>query len=135
MANRIQGMCAVFLVALLAGATAVTFAQGSGARVDIGFSFHAAGRVLPAGSYRIAPGAADSIIVESEKVAADRVILPIITLLGRHDLDREPELIFDKLNGQLHLSEVWLPGRDGYCLLTTKGPHEHHVVGGPLGKK
>jgi hypothetical protein len=61
--------------------------------------------------------------------------MAIITMLGRHDQDADPEFVFDKINGKLVLSEVWMPGKDGLLLLATKGPHEHAVLGGSNPKK
>ena len=61
--------------------------------------------------------------------------LPVITLLGRHDKDTDPEFVFDKIDGKLMLSEIWIPGQDGLLVLATKGPHEHAVLGGSNPKK
>ena len=64
-----------------------------------------------------------------------RVLMSVITMLGRHDQDAESEFVFDKIDRKLVLSEVWMPGKDGLLLLATKGPHEHAVLGGPNPKK
>ncbi len=56
-------------------------------------------------------------------------------MLGRHDKDADPELVFDKIGTKLELSEVWLPNQDGFLLLATKGRHEHAVVGGSNPRK
>jgi len=55
-------------------------------------------------------------------------MMAVITRLGRHDKDAEPELVFDKVAGAMHLSEVWFPGQDGLLLLGTGETHEHHVL-------
>jgi hypothetical protein len=62
-------------------------------------------------------------------------LLSCFTRLGRHDRDAEPEIVFDKLGGKFLLSEVWLPGQDGYLLLTTKEQHDHAVLGGSNPRK
>jgi hypothetical protein len=36
--------------------------------------------------------------------------LHVITTLGRHDKDPDPEFVFDRIDGKLLLSEVWIPG-------------------------
>jgi hypothetical protein len=96
--------------------------------VDIGFKFMAAGKAMPAGKYSVevssGPGGRVTL------TGPENVMLPVITQLGRHDNDKDPELVFDKINGQLLLSEVWLAGKDGLLLLATKESHEHHVLGG-----
>jgi len=56
------------------------------------------------------------------------VVIPVITSLGRRDANKVPELVFDKLNGGLYLSEIWLPGKDGLLVLATKEAHEHQVL-------
>jgi len=117
---------AAAVAAILVGAF-VAQAQDK-ALVNIGFKFVAAGKVMPAGKYTIeaseAPGGRVTL------TGPDSVMLPVITRLGRHDNDKDPELVFDKVEGQLLLSEVWLTGGDGYLLLATAGPHGHHVLGG-----
>jgi hypothetical protein len=63
------------------------------------------------------------------------MLIPVITMLGRHDRDPDAEFVFDKIAGKTVLSEVWLPRKDGFLLLATKGPHEHTVVGGSNPRK
>ena len=67
--------------------------------------------------------------------AGGRDFIPVITLLGRHDRDADAELVFDKVDGKAVLSEVWMPGKDGFLLVATKGPHSHAVVGGSNPRK
>jgi hypothetical protein len=57
-------------------------------------------------------------------------MMPVITRLGRHDNDTDPELIFDKVGGKFLLSELWLPDLDGFLVLNTPVDHEHRVLGG-----
>jgi hypothetical protein len=61
--------------------------------------------------------------------------MSVITQLARHDKDAEPEIVFDKLGNRYLLSEIWIPGKDGLCLLATNIPHQHAVVGGPTSRK
>ena len=123
---------AVFVGLALSGTTA--HAQVSRANVTLEFAFSAAGQELPAGRYSLEaqPG---RVVVRLESGKASPVLLPVITRLGRHDNDAEPELIFDKVGGKLHLSELWLPGSDGYLLLATASEHDHAVHGGPKSRK
>ena len=61
--------------------------------------------------------------------------MSVITLLGRHDKDMDPEFVFDKVGGKLLLSEIWGPGMDGVLVLATSGPHQHAVLGGSNPRK
>ncbi len=62
-------------------------------------------------------------------------MINVLTRLGRHDRDAEPEIVFDKVGGKFLLSEVWLAGEDGYILLTTKEQHDHRILGGSKPRK
>lgn len=72
----------------------------------------------------------DKVVLRSTSGKAAPVTMMVITRLGRHDNDAEPELIFDKLAGRLSLSEFWFPDMDGYLVLNTPADHEHRVFGG-----
>jgi hypothetical protein len=53
----------------------------------------------------------------------------VITRLAKPEVALvEPKVIFDKVGDKYTLSEVWLPGRDGFLLTGTKAPHTHHAV-------
>ena len=130
MKHRVFVTIAALVVALAAGG-AIAYAQTMTA--DISFPFVAGGKDMPAGKYTIEQLAAGPIVLKGATGTSG--ILPVITTLGRHDLDRDPEFVFDKVGGKLVLSEVWFPGKDGMLLVATKGPHEHAVVGGSNPRK
>ena len=109
-------------------------AQGNRVIVTLDFAFIAAGKEMPAGSYAL-EAASGKVTVQPRSGKEPPVILPIITRLGRHDNDADAELIFDKLDGRLHLSELWVPGIDGYLLLATAKEHDHAVHGGSRPRK
>jgi hypothetical protein len=126
------GLTVVALVTVLAGIAGPARAQTAiQARVTIDFSFVAGGKDLPAGVYELTadPGSG-RVVLQSKDGKVGTVMLPVITRLGRHDNDRDPEVVFDKIGGKSILSEVWLPGNDGYLLNETKEDHEHRVIGG-----
>ena len=102
--------------------------------VDVNFAFVASGTSMAAGKYTIEVAAAGPVVLTSMR-GGHRILFPVMTRLGRHDNDAEPELVFDKLGETFHLSEVWLPGQDGYLLLGTKEKHDHRILGGPRGIK
>jgi hypothetical protein len=111
-----------------------TLAHAQTASAEIGFPFVAAGKAMPAGKYN-AEVVLQNFQVQLTGPDGTRVILPVITLLGRHDKDPDAEFVFDKLDGKAVLSEVWIPGQDGALLLATKGAHSHAVVGGSNPRK
>lgn len=126
---------AVAVALALAVTIGVAVAQAPPVRVTIGFPFLAGGKSMPAGTYQIDVKGWDGPIVLRGDAKNSEAILSVMTRLGRHDNDRELELVFDKLGTLVHLSEVWIPGEDGYMLLGSKERHDHVVLGGPRGVK
>ena len=110
---------------------AMAYAQSIHA--EIGFPFVAGGKEMAAGKYTIEVTTAGTVLLTG--AGGSRMLIPVITMLGRHDQDPDAEFVFDKIDGKTVLSEVWLPRKDGFLLLATKGPHEHAVVGGSNPKK
>jgi hypothetical protein len=126
----------LLLVAVVVGIAAFAtpaFAQNM-ARVKLDFAFLVSGKELPAGSYEF-EAAPNRIMIRSTNGSSATTVVPIVTRLGRHDNDADPELVFDKVDGKLLLSELWLPGSDGYLLLASASDHEHRVVGGSRPRK
>lgn len=104
--------------------------------VNIDFPFVAAGKDMPAGTYFVEVTGAEEggrVIVRGSGHSSGP--MSVITQLARHDKDAEPEIVFDKLGNRYLLSEIWIPGKDGLCLLATNIPHQHAVVGGPTSRK
>jgi hypothetical protein len=124
------GFVAAAVLAVLAwsGTSAVAQVTAS-ATVTIDFAFTASGKEMPAGEYlvRTEPG---RVTVSPMGASKEAVIMPVLTRLGRHDDDSFPELVFDKLGGKFLLSEVWVPGADGFMLLATAVEHDHAIQGG-----
>ncbi len=128
---------AAAVLAVLSWTGPTVFAQATSthsAVVKIDFPFVAKGESMPAGAYLLQI-ANQEVLVRPQAGSGPSAILPVLTQLGRHDKDTDPELVFDKVGGKFLLSEVWLPGEDGYLLLATKGPHEHRVLGGSNPRK
>ena len=133
MNRRVLSTIAALVVAIVVGG-AVAYAQSSFATAEIAFPFVAGGKEMAAGKYSFELTPERTVVIR-ESPGKSSAVLPIITLLGRHDRDADPEFVFDKINGRLLLSEVWLPGKDGLLVLATKGPHEHAVSGGSNPRK
>jgi hypothetical protein len=127
MRQTVRLLLVAAIVAVVAG---VAVAQSSISKVTIGFGFDAAGEAMPAGDYTVEVSSDPSSGRVIMRNGAKSAVLLVITRLGRHDNDKDPEIVFDKVDGKYLLSEVWLSGEDGYLLLATKTAHGHFVVGG-----
>ena len=75
------------------------FGQSLIVEATIPFAFNVEGKVLPAGQYEFTPAA------------------NLATLI-----------VFDKVGDVFTLSEIWVPGLDGFMLHMTKEAHEHRIV-------
>jgi hypothetical protein len=124
----------VALVVVFVVGGAMAYAQPRLATANIGFPFVAGGKEMAAGKYTFEVTRTETVTLRGGP-GTSAVMLPVITLLGRHDKDTDPEFVFDKIDGKLMLSEVWISGQDGLLVLATKGPHEHAVLGGSNPRK
>jgi len=129
------------LVFLLAGAAALAQAQTV---FKIPFEFKAGGKNLPKGDYTLSKTPEggflfkqDSSGKETPVAVIERIAQPVPPLAER-------QLVFDEVGDFAPsyteyitvyvLSEVWLPGEDGYRVHVTKGAHKTKVVNGLAGK-
>jgi hypothetical protein len=119
-----------FVVAFGLGG-AMAYAQSAVA--EIPFAFVAGGKELPAGKYQVAD--ASNFRLQFTGPTGEGFFLTAVTMLGRHDKDPDPEFVFDKVDGKAVLSEIWMPGKDGYLFVATNKPHTHAVVGGSNPRK
>ncbi len=130
--KRRATLCIAALLLAFVAIPVVASAQNAVTAV-IDFTFVAGGKVMAPGKYIIDAPMDGPVVLRGATGSSG--LMPIVTTLGRHDLDKDPELVFDKVDGRMLLSEVWLPGQDGLLVLSTKGPHEHAVVGGSNPRK
>ncbi len=130
--KRRATLCIAALLLAFVAIPLVASAQNAVTAV-IDFTFVAGGKEMAPGKYIIDAPMDGPVVLRGATGSSG--LMPIVTTLGRHDLDKDPELVFDKVDGRMLLSEVWLPGQDGLLVLSTKGPHEHAVVGGSNPRK
>jgi len=120
-------MLTVSLIALLAVASG--YGQQSTLKAKIDFPFTVEGKVLPAGQYDFVLEGMSAVfrVTDGDK---NSVLAPFITRLAAemHATPQDAHLVFDKVGDTYLLSEIWIPGEDGYLLLATKGPHTHKVI-------
>lgn len=95
--------------------------------IDTTFAFEVGGKVVPAGKYDIEQITQELLVFRPAKGPA--VEAKVITRLAQPATPLvEPKVVFDKVGDKYLVSEVWLPGRDGFLLAGTKEKHTHHAV-------
>ena len=99
-------------------------------RVNVPFKFSAGDTVLPAGLYEITYDSGRPWVVNVRNSNDNKTVaVRIITLLARDSSSKEKiRLVFDTAGEQQFLSEVWLPGRDGFLVRGKAEEHKHKVV-------
>ncbi|MBZ5640057.1 MAG: hypothetical protein LAO51_15020 [Acidobacteriia bacterium] len=125
------------VVALLVLSVLVTslpaLAQSSGATItsNVPFEFNVAGKSFPAGEYRVLnqPRQVPALRLQSVDGKLNAALSPI-TRLARQSSGEAPKgsLVFDMVDGKHFLSEVWMPGQDGYLVHVSKTEEQHVVV-------
>lgn len=78
---------------------------------DVPFDFHISGKLLPAGTYRITPLGAHSVIVAAMEPAGPHAAALTNPSGGGAVHDRS-ELIFNRYGSQYFLRQVWRAGVD-----------------------
>jgi hypothetical protein len=94
----------------------------------INYPFTAGDKTFPAGMYEFVLDETGELFQVMGE--GNTVLVPIVTRLGG-DMRSVPQgayLVFDQVGETYLLAEIWLPGKDGYLLLATKGPHGHKTV-------
>jgi hypothetical protein len=115
----------------LISAAAALYAQPT-LRANIPFAFDVGGKQLPAGEYQFIPATAgDTVRVASDQESAMALILTRMAA-GIHTTPNDAHVVFDKIGNQYFLSEIWIPGEDGYDLHNTTQKHEHRIINVPV---
>ena len=131
MTRRIFFTIAAAALVLIAGSRPARAQSLSLADFKIPFDFVANGKAFTAGQYSLGANLAGEVLtLESLGVKGSSAFLPVESRLGERKQLSGPELIFDKVNGKLYLSELFVPGEDGYLVLSTKAKHTHESVKG-----
>lgn len=135
------GTFAVLTAVLIAG-PAAALAQGT---FNVPFRFKAAGKNLPAGEYWAGPGGEGKLIIRQVSTGKELEVPFTEKLAPPESPVAEPRLVFDEVGDFAPsyteyftvylLSEVWLSGKDGFLVHTTKGAHKNNSVAGVAAKK
>jgi hypothetical protein len=105
---------------------------GTGVEATIPFQFTAHGKVFPAGQYNFTPDTAQKTFTIRGPGNVGG-LAPFITRLaaGIHTTPADAHVVFDQIGDTYFLSEIWIPGEDGFLLNVTKEKHEHRIVNVP----
>ena len=118
---------ALVLASLALTAPAMAHAQDD-VVADVPFKFMAAGKVHEAGTYTVRV-ADDMKLVELTPAKGHSAALLVETRLAEPPSRiSQGRLVFDKVADTYTLSELWMPGDDGFLLHSTKEPHTHHMA-------
>jgi hypothetical protein len=129
MTRRVLAVLAAMVFVFVVSA-AVTYAQ-EGAVADIGFKFVAAGKTMPPGKYDLTINSDRSAFTLAPDGKGAGVILVAMTRLAAPESpSSDTRFVFDKVGDNYFLSEMWLPGEDGYLFYAAKEKHTHQVVTG-----
>jgi hypothetical protein len=121
---------AAVVVGVFALGLAGSLAWAAGAvAVNIPFSFIVKDKELPAGRYEIRVQSEASLAIKN----ADGAGTVLVTVLERlaDTGGKEPKVVFDKMeDGKSYLSEVHIPGQDGFLVGIAGGKEKHVTVTG-----
>ncbi len=109
---------------------AVSYAQDA-AVVNIGFPFIAQGKTMPAGEYELqVNGDETAFTLTAEPKGKGEFVSVVTRLAAPEPPGNDTHITFDKVGTTYYLSEVWLPGADGYLVYAAKEKHTHTIVKG-----
>lgn len=99
---------------------------------SVAFEFNVGETTFPAGSYTISARdiGAETVEIRPSR-SKDITTVPVITRLAQRARSAKKvasSLVFDKVGDTRYLSEVWIPGREGYLVRGTTEGHEHVLV-------
>jgi hypothetical protein len=106
------------------------YGQSRVVKANIPFAFNVEGKTLPAGQYEFLPdtNGATMRILGAGKGSSVLAMIQTRMAAEIHTTPNDAHIVFDKVGDVYTLSEVWVPGVDGFMLHLTKGKHEHKVV-------
>jgi hypothetical protein len=99
-------------------------------RVNIPFQFTVGTAVLPAGVYDFSKNKMDTAIYvrSAKKDGPGSDALVMTRLAGNIGASQKQYVVFDKVGETYTLSELWLPGADGYLINIAKETHTHKII-------
>jgi hypothetical protein len=114
MRKQFLALVAVCAVALGLAGTLVWAAAAE--TLDIPFSFFMKDKEMPAGRYEISvEGSEMNRLILRATDDGQISMVPVVTRLADTGA-KEPMVVFDKANDKHYLSEIHLPGKDGFAV-------------------
>jgi hypothetical protein len=129
MRMRTLAVVAIFVFSL--GLSAGVASAATGMTVDIPFSFVVKDKEMPAGRYEIRPDGSDEnqLVIKNAKGSGTMLVTVVERLADTGA--KEPKVVFDKMaDGKSYVSEVHIPGMDGFLVGIAKGRETHVMVSG-----
>jgi hypothetical protein len=123
---------AAVVVALFALGLAGSFAWAADVvSVKVPFSFVVKDKELPAGSYEIRVQGEEEDYLAIQSTRGGQPVLALVIERLADTGGNEPKVVFDKMqDGKSYLSEVHIPGKDGFLVGIAKGRETHVTVSG-----
>lgn len=121
-------LSAVALV-LVVTATVATAQVGNEIIADVPFPFMVGKVSLPAGTYKFAASKDLSSIRITQRDGKESALTAVSTRLSPRD-EREGSVVFDLAGDTRHLSEIYMPGIDGFQVPGATVKHTHVSVKG-----
>jgi hypothetical protein len=126
----------VSIVLVVSGNAAAQYAQPVGESIkpqaiQIPFPFVVGMKLgmktLPAGTYDLSQPSRELLVLRSPKGLV--VEVPVMTRLAKPEAPlTESRVVFDKYGDEYYISEVWIPGVDGFLVGAARDVHTHETV-------
>lgn len=127
-------LVALGVAVVLTAFAGYAWAQAQSSPVKIGFSFLAAGKIVSSGTYSIEPTSSGTVVLRDKRGQVAAELKPLKSL-GLNGDTQEPKLVFILSSPMRVLSEIWLPGHEGYLVGTVTGSNQQQIVGGSRNNK
>lgn len=125
MGRRISGVVTAAAFVLGLAATVAQAQEAVGLTFESPFAFVVGGKEMPAGLYELElQWKSQEFMVLRNPRAGESIIVRSIARLGDRG-GAEPHVVFDKVQETYYLSEVHIPGADGFQLPGAPGEHAH----------
>jgi len=126
---RKQIVSAAVVGAVVLGLAASLAWAGTGVSANVPFAFIAGDKELPAGRYQIqAQGDNEARLVIRSSDGGQICYVLVIERLADTGA-KDPKIVFDKTSdGKVYLSEIHIPGQDGFLVGISKGRETHVII-------
>jgi len=128
-----QALAAIVVTVFALGLAGSLAWAGGAMSVNVPFSFIVKDKEMPAGRYQIwLEGADETRLVIRSNEGGGTVLVTVLERLADTGA-KEPKVIFNKTeDAKTYLSEVHMPGQDGFLVGTAGGKEKHvHVTVSP----